>query len=308
MEWRDQRGRSYMEDALSPGPSSPGGSAEPIASYPPLDFESIEDPAALQALLKAREEKMRTLEKRIEIAQGAKNKIKERYTEKVEMLEQLVIALRRKLQTKVDEEGASLSESNVDGKVAARIAELEKQNAGLKEMVAIQKQQVAAAKAESREVSTSVLSKMEEKVHELTAALQERSRECRAQVQLLEQKETKILELQSAIVNVQNNKSPDASGLSQKVQMLNSELKEARSMGTELKKQRDRFAAEYEALQSLVDRQREEKEELMRDHRCHYAPSLSLRSGGRVGCYHSHCPTCYLALPLPHCTLCHATA
>ena len=44
-------------------------------------------------------ERMRTLEKRIEIAQGAKNKIKERYTEKVEMLEQLVIALRRKLQT-----------------------------------------------------------------------------------------------------------------------------------------------------------------------------------------------------------------
>ena len=285
MDWRDQRERAYMEDVLSPGPSSRGGSAEPIASYPPIDFESIEDPAALQALLKAREEKMRTLEKRIEIAQGAKNKIKERYTEKVEMLEQLVIALRRKLQTKVEEEGsASLGESNVDGKVATRIAELEKQNAGLKEMVAIQKQQVAAAKAESREVSTSVLSKMEEKVHELTAALQERSRECRAQAQLLEQKETKILELQSAIVNVQNNKSPDASGLSHKVQMLNSELKEARSMGTELKKQRDRFAAEYESLQSLVDRQREEKEELMRDHRCIYSPSNAAQSsaGGRL--------------------------
>jgi len=259
--------RSSMDDIMSPG-----SSAEPIASTPAIDFDSIDDPPALKALLKAREEKMRTLEKRIEIAQGAKNKLKERYTEKVDMLEQLVIALRRKLQTKVDEEtSASLDAGSADQKHADRIAELEKQNTGLKEMVAIQRQQVAAAKAEARGVSSprqgnaGVLSKMEERLSELTAALQARTRECKAQAQLLEQKETKILELQTAIVNVQN-KSPDASGLSHKVQMLNSELDEARSMGTELKRQRDRFAAEFEALQSLVDKQRVEKEELMRDH------------------------------------------
>lgn len=49
------------------------GSAEPIRrSFSPttaIDVESIDDPWALKALLKAREEKMNTLEKRIEIAQ-----------------------------------------------------------------------------------------------------------------------------------------------------------------------------------------------------------------------------------------------
>ena len=87
---------------------SPGGSAEPMRQRPPspspaIDFDAIDDTNALKALLKAREEKMRTLEKRIEIAQGAKNKLKERYSEKIDMLEQLVVALRRKLQLQVEE-------------------------------------------------------------------------------------------------------------------------------------------------------------------------------------------------------------
>ena len=46
----------------------------------------------------AREAKLATLEQRVQVAQSAKGKLKERYTEKIEMLEQLVMALRRKLQ------------------------------------------------------------------------------------------------------------------------------------------------------------------------------------------------------------------
>jgi len=267
---------------------SPGGSAEPMRQRPPspspaIDFDAIDDANALKALLKAREEKMRTLEKRIEIAQGAKNKLKERYSEKIDMLEQLVVALRHKLQTQVDEVkklgGKAADDADIDGlepQQDQKIAALQKQNDGLKEMVQVQKQQLAAAKAQVRAGAEAgvggdraVLVKMEEKVHELTAALQARTRECKAQAQLLEQKEVKIIDLQTAIVAAENKSastSPEvASGLSRKVQMLNSELEEARNMGTELQRQRDRFSSEFEALQKVVERQEHEKAQLQRE-------------------------------------------
>ena len=267
---------------------SPGGSAEPIrrplSPSPAIDFDSIDDANALKALLKAREEKMRTLEKRIEIAQGAKTKLKERYSEKIDMLEQLVVSLRHKLQTKVDQAtklgGGAAEDADMDGSAALglqqdqKIAALQKQNEGLKEMVQVQKQQLAAAKAQANASAApgggdvTVLVKMEEKVHELTAALQSRTRECKAQAQLLEQKEVKIVDLQTAIVAAENKSaaaSPDASGLSRKVQMLNSELEEARNMGTELQKQRDRFSAEFESLQRVVEQQEQEKAQLQRE-------------------------------------------
>jgi chromosome segregation ATPase len=265
---------------------SPGGSAEPIrrplSPSPAIDFDSIDDVNALKALLKAREEKMRTLEKRIEIAQGAKTKLKERYSEKIDMLEQLVVSLRHKLQTKVDQvtKHGAAEDADMDGSAALglqqdqKIAALQKQNEGLKEMVQVQKQQLAAAKAQVKASAApgggdvTVLVKMEEKVHELTAALQSRTRECKAQAQLLEQKEVKIVDLQTAIVAAENKSaaaSPDASGLSRKVQMLNSELEEARNMGTELQKQRDRFSAEFESLQRVVEQQEHEKAQLQRE-------------------------------------------
>ena len=277
---------------------------------PMIDFDSIDDPSALKALLKAREEKMRTLEKRVEIAQGAKNKLKERYTEKIEMLEQLVIALvcvscvlvcvyecvhvcarfltksmwhghfnvcvylylfvyfvqRRKLQTTVD------GGSELEGGMAQRVIALEKQNQGLKEMVSVQKQQVVSARAQAAKqggpASSSdlaVLSKMEEKVQELTAALHSRTRENKAQLLLLEEKELKIFDLQTAVVNTKNTSSSPEAGLNRKVQQLNTELEEARSMGSELQRQRDRFSTEYESLHAVVQQQQLEKDHLQRD-------------------------------------------
>jgi len=306
------------DDMFSPS-SSMRGSAEPMRRVPSpspiIDFDSIDDPSALKALLKAREEKMRTLEKRVEIAQGAKNKLKERYTEKIEMLEQLVMALvcvscvlvcvyervyfarffltksmwhghfnvcvylylfvyfaqRRKLQTTVD------GGSEVEGGMAQRVIALEKQNDGLKEMVSVQKQQVVSARAQSAKHGArgaggpasssdfSVLSKMEEKVQELTAALHSRTRENKAQMLLLEEKELKIFDLQTAVVNTKNTSSSPEAGLNRKVQQLNTELEEARSMGSELQRQRDRFSTEYESLHAVVQQQQLEKDHLQRD-------------------------------------------
>ena len=88
---------------------SPSQTAEPMEEpSSAIDFEGIDNPHALKALLRAREEKMQTLEKRIQISQGAKNKLKERYSEKIEVLvialrskPSLVIALCRKRQTAI---------------------------------------------------------------------------------------------------------------------------------------------------------------------------------------------------------------
>jgi len=198
---------------FSPGSSlrgsilSPSQTAEPMEEpSSAIDFEGIDNPHALKALLRAREEKMQTLEKRIQIAQGAKNKLKERYSEKIEVLESLVIALRRKLQTAI--ENGDVEEKSASSSIDAESA---KPNA-------------------ARGGDVVVMAQLQEKVQQLTTALQARTKECKAQALLLEQKEAKTIELQNAIVQAQN-KSPEASGLSRKVQILNSELEEARNAG-----------------------------------------------------------------------------
>jgi hypothetical protein len=188
---------------------SPSQTAEPMEEpSSAIDFEGIDNPHALKALLRAREEKMQTLEKRIQIAQGAKNKLKERYSEKIEVLESLVIALRRKLQTAI--ENGDVEEKSASSSIDAESAKPNAARGGNGDVV--------------------VMAQLQEKVQQLTAALQARTKECKAQALLLEQKEAKTIELQNAIVQAQN-KSPEASGLSRKVQILNSELEEARNAG-----------------------------------------------------------------------------
>ena len=200
---------------FSPGSSlrgsmlSPSQTAEPMEEpSSAIDFEGIDNPHALKALLRAREEKMQTLEKRIQIAQGAKNKLKERYSEKIEVLESLVIALRRKLQTAI--ENGDVEEKSASSSIDAESAKPNAARGGNGDVV--------------------VMAQLQEKVQQLTTALQARTKECKAQALLLEQKEAKTIELQNAIVQAQN-KSPEASGLSRKVQLLNSELEEARNAG-----------------------------------------------------------------------------
>ena len=143
-----------------------------------------------------------------QIAQGSKNKLKERYSEKIEVLESLVIALRRKLQTAI--ENGDVEEKSASSSIDAESAKPNAARGGNGDVV--------------------VMAQLQEKVQQLTAALQARTKECKAQGLLLEQKEAKTIELQNAIVQAQN-KSPEASGLSRKVQILNSELEEARNAG-----------------------------------------------------------------------------
>ena len=252
------------EDA---GLCSPGCSERAVSPSPQIDVDGINDVQALKALLKAREAKLATLDQRVQVAQSAKGKLKERYTEKIEMLEQLVMALRRKLQPKEGGEGADAA---LQEQLQQRVAQLQKQNDNLREMVSVQKQQLSAAKAAAAkpvpggDVDIRVLEKMEEKVHELTAALQTRTRECKAQAQQLQHQDMKIAEQETLLANAHKN-SPDTAGLVHKLQMINTELKEARSQGAEAQQQRDRMSAEYDALQNTVTQQQLEKDQLQRE-------------------------------------------